>query len=180
LLYEALTQLLLQAPFTIQFQDSVLIVGTGAVARVAVSVLFKTGFRHFLVAAISENEAQDFIIEMSRTLLGVKFTTVPFQQLVHLTSGCSLVVNASPVQDSNFILPELLYFNFLRQEGWVWDFNLEPVRHPFIEEAVELGLRVLRGYEIAASVDGIWVELVFGRSFDCQTYQDRLLKALLK
>jgi shikimate 5-dehydrogenase len=174
----ALEQVFSESKKDLKLESNALILGTGAVARCASAALFKSGLRRFLVTAPDEGEGLAFCQTMSRHLLGVQFEWIPRKQIVSIPSQSSVVVNGTPVHAENEMLKELLYFNFIRPDGIVWDFSLNPLSHPFVEEAQALGVEVVRGYQIAARADALWASQVMGVRLDLGDYEKRLFEAL--
>lgn len=177
-LFEALGQIFVESAVQIDLETSALIIGTGSAARVSTAALFHAGFRKFLITGMQTKDLEGFVTNMSRHLLGVQIEITPPEKLVLLAGKNSVVVNATPVRDDNSILTELLYFNFIRQDGLVWDFSLTPLNHPFVDEALALGLNVYRGINMASRVDQLWALKIFGKTFDRQVYEESLLKEL--
>jgi shikimate 5-dehydrogenase len=162
----------------LKMDSDALILGTGAVARCTSAALFKAGLRRFLVTGPEEEAGQSFCKTMSRHLLGAQFYWTPRRQIVSLPGECGVVVNATPVRDDNEILKDLLYFNFIRTDGIVWDFSLQPLSHPFIEEASALQITVVRGFQMAARVDQSWAAQVLKVEFDRLEYEKLLFSKL--
>ena len=177
-LFEALGHIFVDSGLQIDLETSALIIGTGSAARVSTAALFQAGFRKFLITGMQVQEMESFAQFMKRHLLGVEFEITPPEKLVLLAGKNSVVVNATPVREDNTILSELLYFNFIRQDGLVWDFSLTPFNHPFVDEAHDLGLNVYRGIHMAARVDELWAQKVFGRGFDRSKYEESLIAEL--
>lgn len=60
----------------------------------------------------------------------------------------------------------------------VWDLTLNPTNTPLLEEARNIGITAVPGYEVAALSDCIWAEWVTGQKISRTEYQDALKKRL--
>lgn len=177
-LYLAIGQMLTERHITVDLNNSVLVVGAGAAARTVVAALFRAGFKKFLVTNKFDEQGHVFISDLKKHFFGVDFEYVPMERLVLLAGTNVLIVNTTPFVESNDVLKELYYFNFLKRNGMVWDLTLHPTQTPLLEEASNIGILGVPGYEIAALSDCIWVEWVTGKKVPREEYQE-VLKAKL-
>lgn len=151
------------AVFSRQGQDldlnsEVLVVGAGAAARLAIAAAVRSGFSAIAVTARSEEKGQRLVKQLARKFFGIKFRFIPQDQLVLLPGTCGLVINTTPLSNDNDLLVELDYLNFLRPDGMIWDLVLRPATTPLIREGEQIGVRCVRGYEIAALSDLEWLK----------------------
>ncbi|MEQ1879281.1 MAG: hypothetical protein ABL958_21780, partial [Bdellovibrionia bacterium] len=86
----------------------------------------------------------------------------------------SLVVNTTPLVENNEIVRELQFYNFMKEGGAVIDMIMVPPVTPLLEEAEQIGAKIVRGFEIAAEVDAVWVKKAFGISIDLNAYSTAL------
>jgi shikimate 5-dehydrogenase len=160
-------------------ESSVLIVGCGAAARVAVTSLFMAGFKNFSISDYEEDNAKTFVLSMKNTHLGAKFSVVPRDGLILLPGTHGVLVNTTPLDNDNKMLEELYYFNFFIQGGLAIDFTISPVDTPLMKAATDVGAHCLYGYQISAATDLIWAEQVAGRKLgDPLIYESRLKQKL--
>jgi shikimate 5-dehydrogenase len=156
------------------FQSSVLIVGAGAAARVAITSLFMAGFRNFSVSNLDVTRVEDLIRAMSRTHLGAQFRVVLKDELILLPGTHGVLVNTTPLGGDNPMLEELYYFNFFKVGGVAVDFSILPIETPLLKGASEIGAHCLYGYQISAQTDLQWAEQVCGRALEGSSYEKDL------
>ncbi len=180
LLIEALLTLFKSSLSQVDRDMSVLMVGTDALARVATYALFQAGLKKFMITDSNPQKTKEFSKLMMPKLFGATLQIVPSNELVNLHGESGFVVNALDDSKENPILNDLLYFNFVRQDGVVWDFGLSKTKNIFLEEALSVGLHVTSGIEVASEVDALWVKKIFNQNLDQVAYQTALTAALAK
>ena len=173
-LYLAIGQMLTERHISIDINNSVLVVGAGAAARTVVAALFRAGFKNFLITNKFDEQGHVFISDLKKHFFGVSFEYVPMERLVLLPGTNVLIVNTTPFVESNDLLKELYYFNFLKRNGMVWDLTLFPTDTQLLQEARNIGIETVHGYEIAALSDCIWAEWVTGQKISRAEYQESL------
>jgi len=157
----------------------VLLVGTGAAARVAMTALFRVGFRQFTVSNLEEKKATAFIGDMKKFLLGAVITFVPREGLILLPGQHGVLVNTTQLAKDNPLLEDLYYFNFFKTGGLAIDFSISPVETPLLIGARDVGASCVHGYQISACTDIIWAEEVMGRALrNAEKYEQALGEAL--
>lgn len=156
----------------------VLVIGSGAAARVAVTSLFIAGFKNFSISSLDENKVQEFVDDLSKSHIGAKFRVIPKSDLILLPSTHGMLVNTTPMIEDNPMLKEIYYFNFFKSGGLAIDFSILPVETPLLRGARDVGAFCVSGYQISAMTDIIWCEQITGRSIDSKNYEARLLEKL--
>lgn len=155
--------------------SSVLVVGAGAAARVAITGLFMMGFKNFAVSTLDQEKGKILVNELSRTHLGAIFRVVPKEGLILLPGVHGVLVNTTPMGEDNPMLIELNYFNFFKVGGVAIDFSILPVETPLLSGAQDVGASCVYGYQISAHTDMIWCEQITGRKFsNAKTYETKL------
>lgn len=178
-LYEGIKNILNREKTSLKVDNSALIVGVGGASRAAIAALVKVGFQTFNITNAFDDQATELITELRRMYFNVTFNFVSQSQLVLLPGTNSIVVNSTPLSDSNEILDELHYFNFLIPKGLVWDMTIIPIDTPLTKEATEIGARIFRGHEFAAATDVVWLQWVCpDKTFSEQTLSDELKEFL--
>lgn len=163
---------------SLDLDSSVLIVGAGAAARVAITSLFIAGFKDFVVSNLDLKKAETMVNEMKTTHLGAHFKLLPKEGLVLLPGGHGVLVNTTPLANDNPMLEELYYFNFFKSGGVAIDFTISPVDTPLLIAARDVGALCVHGFQISAATDILWCEQVTGRSLPTGHYAERLESAL--
>ena len=161
-------------------EASALIVGSGAAARVAISSLVKIGFREFKITNQFLDQGLSLIADLKKAYFGVNFSFTPVNQLIMLPGTNSIMINTTPAGPENELIPELLYFNFLEPGGVVWDLNLTEETSFLINEAKQIGTKVIHGFEIASWADVIWAGWTFGEKLDREKYLSKLINLYKK
>lgn len=156
------------------FNSSVLIVGSGAAARVATTSLFMCGFKNFSISSLDKEKVESMISGLSRTHLGVNFKGVLKEDLILLPGSHGVMVNTTPMTEDNPMLAELYYFNFFKSGGLAVDFSILPIETTLLKGAKDVGAECIYGYEIAAATDIIWCEQILGRELDSTNYAESL------
>ena len=164
----------------IDLDYSVLIVGSGAAARFAIHALLKIGIKHINLSNQFSEQAKELIAELNQKYFGVDFEYIPDDQLVLLPGTNTVLVNTTPLVDSNHILKELYYFNFLRTDGLVIDYTFLPLNTPLIQGAVQIGINAIHGYEICAWSDLQWAKNFTDVDLDYIEYRQKIFDAGIK
>jgi len=162
------------------FESSILVVGAGAGARVAVSVFVKYGFNKINITNKFVEQANDLIADLRRKYFLIDFEFVSEEKLVMLPGTNVVLVNTTPLVIGNDLLKELYYFNFLKASGIVIDFTFIPIDTPLVMEAEQIGIKTVRGYEVSSWGDMAWVENCFGLRLDREEYCERLKQKVSK
>ncbi len=145
--------------------SSVMVVGNGAMARTSVVALIQLGFKDFKVTGRNLSHVAEMIQDLRRVHFGVRMEVLPPEKLVLLPGTSLILVNATPLSESNLLLPELHYLNFLRRDGWVFDLSLSRQDTDLVQEAQEIGVGVVTGYQLAALADMEWIYWCTGKKY---------------
>lgn len=178
-LYEAFSQLLKDIGHQLDLSASVMVAGSGAAARIAVAVFFKAGFRNFLISSFDESEANKMIQEINSRMFGLSIRWIAKDKIVLLPGETSALVNCTLASEENTLLAELCYLNFLKRPGLLIDLPLAKENNQLIIEALDSGVNVFAGGELAARVDVQWAEWAFDCSLDLPEYH-KIMRERLK
>lgn len=166
LTYKSLCESLQGVGEVIDLNASVLIVGAGASARAAIGACAKMGFKDFKITNKFDEQGDELIREMKASFFGLSFEFVAQSKLILLPGTNCIAINTTPLVETNDLLPELYYFNFLRRRGVIVDLTFHPVHTPLIKESLEIKNFIIYGYELAAISDVHWVKWVTGAEID--------------
>jgi shikimate 5-dehydrogenase len=166
LTYHSLCESLQGVGEMLDLEKSVLIVGAGASARAALAACAKMGFKNFNITNKFDEQGLELIREMNANFFGLNLEFVPQHRLTLLPGTNCLLINTTPPDASNDLLPELYYFNFLKKNGVVVDLTVDPLYTQLVKEALEIKNYVIFGSELAAVSDSYWIKWVTGREFD--------------
>lgn len=169
LVYHAISQCLLRRSKKIRTEGSVLIIGAGAAARAVLNSCSRLGFRSFKFTNRSMENAERLIAYFKKQSWNIDLEYVSPERLIHLPGEMSLVVNTTPISNSNSLVEDLYYFNYMRQDGLLIDFNLKPPVTKLLKEYLDIRGDVVFGYEIAAIVDSLWSAWISGPHLDDKT-----------
>ena len=178
--YHSMQRKLAEIGQRLDLESSVLVVGAGAMARVAIASFVKAGFKKFNISNKFDDQANELIKDLKRVYFNIEFHFVPKDELILLPGTNGVLVNTTPMVPQNDILEELYYFNFLKSGGIAIDFVLIPPETPLLVEAQDIGVYTVKGYEIASRADMIWAEWCFNVKLDHHKYQEKLLKKISK
>ena len=169
-LYESFGKHLFDLGPRLDNRGSALIAGAGGAARVAIAALFKTGFREFLLTNSNADEAQRTIQDVRSKFFGLNLQWIPTERIVLLPGESSILVNCTPSVEENALLVELSYMNFLKRPGFLFDLSLSSKPSILVQEALDAGVSVLSGVQIAARADLLWAKWAFDTELDLDSY----------
>ena len=174
LMSEALLRGILRKKLSIDLHSKAIVIGTGATAKASLHPLIKLGFQQIAFTDTDVAAGYDFIDKLKRRIFGVEFEFVEQQDISLLPGTFSVVVNTTPDTGSNSLIEDLSFFNYLRPQGVVIDLSVAPGELSFIGQAKLVQAQSLSGYEIAADVDALWLEMCFSLSLDRADYEQGL------
>ncbi len=164
----------------LDLNSHVLIVGSGAAARVVTAALIRLGFSRFYISDRFEERAKDAIESLKRNFFKVDFTFIAGANLMLLPGSSSVLVNATPLVPDNSLLKDLYYFNFLKHPALIADLNVIPLESPLLEEGRSLGAQIIAGYEVATKVDALWTKKALGVDLNIENYRELLKKKIME
>lgn len=161
-LYFAFNQLFSRFGEAMDLNSEVMVVGAGGSGRIAAASAVRAGFKRINIANKYDDQGLELISELREKFFGIHFEFFPQDTLVLLPGVHGLVINTTPVVETNDLLAELTYLNFLRPEGMIWDLILDPPITPLVREGLDVGVTCVSGWELATYADLQWLELVGG------------------
>lgn len=170
-LYESFGQILIKIGQELDVRGSVMVAGAGGIARVAVAAFFKAGFKNILLTNFKVEEAQKLMEEIRSKMFGLNVQWVPMEKIVLLPGESSALVNCTPSIEENALLIELSYLNFLKRPGFLFDSSRFPKSSVLVQEALDSGVNVIDGIEIAARADVLWAKWAFGVDLPLEEYR---------
>lgn len=180
LTYTSLCESLQGVGEVIDLDSSVLVVGAGASARAAVAACAKMGFKDFKITNKFDEQGLELIREMKANFFGLNFEFVSQDKLILLPGTNCIAINTTPYVESNDLLPELYYFNFLRKRGVIVELTFYPMHTPLVKESLEINNFNIFGYELAALSDMHWTKWCTKQLIDVDElkafYRTRLLE----
>lgn len=170
-LYESFGQILIRVGQQLDMRGSVLVAGAGGMARTAIAAFFKAGFKNILLTNFDAAEAEVLIREIRGKMFGMNITYVPMEKIVMLPGESAVLVNCTPSIEENAMLIELSYLNFLKRPGFLFDVSRMPKTSILVQEALDSGVQVIDGIEIAARADVLWAKWAFGVDLPFEQYK---------
>lgn len=170
-LYESLHLILMRNSQFFKPEDPALVVGAGAAAKTACGVLVQVGYKEILITNQYAEEAQNLIEDLKKIFFHVKFDFVQPEKLVNLSGNQSILINTTPVVKENTLLEELYYYNFLRADGMVIDLYFTKDVTPLVQEARQIGIRFVQGFETALLTDYLFAKEIFGLKATQEEYE---------
>ncbi len=104
---------------------------------------------------------------------------MPTDKIVLLPGESSILVNCAPVVEENALLVELSYMNFLKRPGFLFDVSRTSKPSVLVAEAMDAGVNVISGINIAANSDVFWAKWAFGVDLDLNSYRKDFESSLL-
>ncbi|XGC82105.1 hypothetical protein ACES2L_06360 [Bdellovibrio bacteriovorus] len=157
LISEALRLMLVQEARDLNNRAPAFVVGTGELARVAANVLAEVGVSEIYLVGESA-EGEELRHELMRALLGIKFHSVLPEDLTVQAVSAGIIINTVDLADNEELMRDLTYFNFMRNDGYVLDFNLLPLQNPLLLEATKAELKTLTPQALYARVVKQWLD----------------------
>jgi len=170
-LYESFGQILIRIGQELDMRGSVLVAGAGGVARTAIAAFFKAGFKNILLTNFNVQEADALIREIRGKMFGMNIQWVPMEKIVMLPGESTALVNCTPTIEENALLIELSYLNFLKRPGFLFDTSRFPKSSVLVQEAMDTGVKVIDGVEIAARADVLWAKWAFNAEIPLEEYR---------
>ena len=178
LLALSLNRLLANDIKNLDLRAGALVVGAGAAARATVAACVRLGFNKIGITDQFDERGLELVRDLKKFYFNVQLEFMPENSLTSLPGTYSLVINATPLVDTNTVLKQLYYFNFLKSGGTVVDYVLEPVDTPLLKEALDVGAHVIYGHRVAAYADILWAKMVFDKELDVDDLDQRLAEKI--
>jgi hypothetical protein len=129
------------------------VTGDNFVMQVAVSVAVQLGFSSIHIVVSHPEQSKDWTKVLQRKYFGIEFKLISSSDLTLQKNNGSLLINTVDSQQSEGLMEDLSYLNFLLAGGLVVDLNILPLKNHLIEEATHVGLPVLAGSEVHGYTD---------------------------
>lgn len=164
LISESLRLMLVQEARDLNTRAPAFVVGTGELARVAANVLAEVGVSEIYLVGES-TEGEELRAELMRALLGIKLHSVVPEDLTVQAISAGIIINTVDLSDNEELMRDLTYFNFMRSDGYVLDFNLLPLQNPLLLEATKAELKTLTPQALYARVAKQWLDRLEAGSY---------------
>ncbi|MFK8138660.1 MAG: hypothetical protein AB8E15_09895 [Bdellovibrionales bacterium] len=161
----------------LDIHNKVLIIGTGVSAKAAINPLVGAGYTRISFTDINEDRGQEFIDDLSKRVFNLELEFIRQKDITLLPGTYSAVINTTPDIESNTLIQDLTYFNYLMPAGFVLDINIQKGETGFIKQALVVNSQVVSGIRLAAETDMFWLELVTGKPLDVVQYEERLMES---
>jgi len=162
LMREALHELIIQKASRLDTQMRAYVTGSGASMRVALAMLVQLGFSEINIVVDEPEMAQSILSEVNKTFLLVNFHVLRNTDLTLQPNNGSLLINTVRLEEKGELIEDLSYLNFISLDGLVVDLNLQPVSNQLMEEAGNVGLKILSGIELQGYMDWLFLKRLFG------------------
>ncbi len=114
-----------------------------------------------------EAAARATLVEIRRRQFGLSVDWLPPTRLVTLPSDSSVLVNCvMESAESEGLMAELSYLNFLKRSGFVIDLTRAKTPSVLVTEALEAMVDLLTYADVAARTDVLWARWAFGVELD--------------
>lgn len=168
---QAFKGLLSRIGSTLDLNHPVLIVGTGALARIAFSMLTKIGFKKISFTSTSTEEGLGLITHLEKKYFDVDVEFLFMNDLVMLSGQHTILLNTMVVNEENQkFFEEIYYLNFLHTGALVWDFSTDENNTKLIEEAELAEYFTMSGHELFVRSDLEWVYALTGKRYQIEEY----------
>lgn len=158
----------------LDMRASAFISGTGAMARVGIAALFRSGFRKFRLLAVNAQEADLLLNDIKVKFFGADLERVPPEKIVLLAGVSSVFFNTLTEAAAPELVTEISYLNFLKRPGALIDTSLNVQPTLLLHEAKDSGIPILDGWYLASRIDALWAEWALGTKIDVDAYEKRL------
>lgn len=157
-LYDAILQLAPNHFNDIDLKSPVLIAGSGAAAMTFLAAFSRLGFQRFSLTDLYIESAKKMVHDYQRRFFGLDIEIVASDSLTTLPGHFQVLLNTTPNVESNTILTDLYFFNYMKDHGIVIDLTMNPIETPLLKEATSVQTRTISGDLIAAKVDWLWMQ----------------------
>ncbi|MNK52438.1 hypothetical protein D3C87_713720 [compost metagenome] len=157
--FEALRRVLVSKAKEMDIRSPAFVIGDGEKVRVSTAVLAHLGFADIYVVSENEEALRHNIEYISKSYIGIRFHSLLANALTMQALSAAILINTVDLSQDKALLNDLSYFNFMKREGLVLDYNLEGYpNHSLLEEAERAELKLLDCSELAAMMALLWFE----------------------
>ncbi len=118
-------------------------------ARLAVSVAVQMGFQKISLAS-EKSDIESLLGSLQRLYLSTEFFSSYDRQITKQKNSASLLINSINLSQSQELMEDLAYLNFMYNHGLVVDLSGDASFNLVLNEAGQIGLRVLTAPRIKA------------------------------
>jgi hypothetical protein len=148
------------------------VTGLGLEMRVAMAVVAQLGFPTINLVVMDLVEGEKALAELQRKYFSVKINLLENADLTMQKNNGSLLINTARDEQTSDLIRDLSYLNFVLADGLVVDMNVLPLKNQMIEEARNVGLPVLLGWEILGYRDYLLLkQMIPSMKIDFSTYK---------
>jgi hypothetical protein len=137
-------------------QDVAYVTGCHGWARFASVMAIQFGFRRICLVCSDEVTRDKVAQELLRQYFQVEITGIPENELTLQPNNGSLLVNTQMHSENETLLEDLSYLNFLKAEGLVIDFDASSQEHNLLNEALNIGDKVVHPFELFGARDAFF------------------------
>jgi|GEM_PF-6542311 len=137
------------------------VTGLGADMRVGVDVAVQLGFPVIKLVVPKRAEGEFAVTQLRRNYFSIDFQVLEYADLTMQKNNGTLLVNTVNFKIEADLRQDLSYLNFILDEGLICDLNLLPLQNQMIEEARNVGLPTLAGWQILGHQDWLLLRTMF-------------------
>jgi hypothetical protein len=174
LMRESIHELIVKRAPHLSTNAKAYVTGSDSTMRVALSALVQLGFRQISIVVDEAEMLSSHLREIKNMYFGVDIDVIKNSNLTMQPNNGTVLVNTIKLDGRRELIEDLSYLNFIFSNGLVVETNLFPLNHLLLEEAKNVGLSVIHGYEIRGKVDWLFLQALFGKI--SISYDDYLVK----
>lgn len=142
----------------LNIQEAAYVSGSGSYARAAIASLINLGYHKINLIDQNEELLNEMVQKLNRRFFKVDFRVIKDSELTLQPNDGSILVNTLEAETHGEFLEDLAYLNFISKKGLVIDIPYAEKDHNLILEAQQVGLKLVRGFEIRAFCDFLFLE----------------------
>jgi hypothetical protein len=163
LMREALHELIVEKAYDLDTHAKAYVTGADSQMRVALSVLVQLGYREINIVHDEAEMIESLIQDLNKFYFGVKLYSLKNRDLTLQPNNSSILINTVKLENHADLLQDLTYLNFIFNSGLVIETNTFPLAHSLIDEAKNVGLKILTGAELSGQIDWLFLKKAFAK-----------------
>jgi shikimate 5-dehydrogenase len=137
------------------------VTGIGAQARAAMAVLLEMGFGRLRVVWPEKADTEKVLQQVRSRYFSIDVQWLADEELTLQPNNGSLLINTRDHSDSQTLVDDLSYLNFLQKDGLVVEFWSGRGLNRILQEAQNIGQKIVTPAEIDTAIDAhLWADLL--------------------
>lgn len=157
----------------------VYLVGNHPLAWIGLVGLLEMGFSDINILGVSEDICQKYFHHLQKSFFSVRFKSLKDNEITHMPSDGSLILNALPNTENGPLKTNLTFFNYLQSESLVLDLFSNLADSELLTEAKEVGHSIVQKSEVEMVLDYELLRIGCADKFKSVTFSEFRNKMML-